>query len=111
MAEHKGRTTNKVSPAAKPARKARAAEPVATKETGGEAEEQPLRPNQCRAYMRNALALEFRGIVDGFVKGAKSGSCQHVKLANELVRMPERKKLSGRGQVQRLVDRLEREGR
>ena len=54
---------------------------------------------------------EFRGIVQGFVEGAKSGSCQHVKLATELVRTPERKRVSGRGQVQRLVEQLERESR
>ena len=70
-----------------------------------------MRPSQCRAYLRNALAREFRGIVQGFVEGAKSGSCQHVKLATELVRPPERRKRNGKGELQRLVDQLEREAR
>lgn len=56
------------------------------------AEEKPLQPSQCRAYMRSTLAREFRGIVDGFVEGAKSGSCQHVKLATELLEPKRRPK-------------------
>ena len=104
MAEHKKRATKKAAACPKPVRAARVPEQVAV-------EERPLRPNQCRAYLRNAVAKEFRGIVQGFVEGAKSGSCQHVKLATELVRTPERKRVSGRGQVQRLVEQLEREGR
>ena len=56
-------------------------------------EAKPLRPGQCRAHMRKTLANEFREIVDGFVKQAKSGSCQHVKLATELLEPP--RKTSG----------------
>ena len=67
----------------------------------------PLRPSQCRAYMRRELAREFRGIVQGFVDGAKKGSCQHVKLATELVGAPERKPKRGKSVVQRLIDDLE----
>ncbi len=76
-------------------------EPVAVKP--------PLRPGQCRAYMRQVLAQEFRGIVDGFVESAKSGSCQHVKLATELLRPTPKKKVRGRGRVQELLEQLERE--
>ena len=75
-----------------------------------EAEEPPLRPEQCRAYMRRTLAREFRGIVQGFVDGAKSGSCQHVKLATELMKTSPRTRVRGRGDVQRLLEKLEREG-
>ncbi len=67
----------------------------------------PLRPSQCRAYMRRELAREFRGIVDGFVKGAKKGSCQHVKLATELVAAPARQKRRGKGVVRELIEELE----
>ena len=69
----------------------------------------PLRPAQCRAYMRKELAREFRGIVDGFVKGAKSGSCQHVKLATELLESKKRPDpmRSGRNTLKRLVRRME----
>ena len=74
-----------------------------------EAEEPPLRPEQCRAYMRRTLAREFRGIVQGFVEGAKAGSCQHVKLATELMKTPTRTRVRGRGDVQRLLEKLERE--
>lgn len=48
-------------------------------------EERLLRPGQCRSHMRKILAKEFPEIVQGFVKEAKSGSCQHVKLATELL--------------------------
>ncbi len=71
--------------------------------------EPPLRPGQCRAHMRKVLAKEFRGIVAGFVEGAKSGSCQHVKLATELLetrrRAPSRP--SGGKTIRRLIRRME----
>ena len=74
------------------------------------AETTPLRPGQCRAYMRRTLATEFRGIVEGFVKGAKSGSCQHVKLATELLepRPRAKKSQSGRRTLERWLDEIER---
>ena len=68
-----------------------------------------LRPAQCRAYMRRVLAREFRGIVDGFVESAKTGSCQHVKLVHELMKPAAKAKLQGRGRVQELLEQLERE--
>ena len=67
----------------------------------------PLRPSQCRAYMRRELAREFRGIVEGFVDGAKKGSCQHVKLATELVGTPERRQRRGKSTVRRLIEEME----
>lgn len=67
----------------------------------------PLRPSQCRAYMRRELAREFREIVQGFVEGAKKGSCQHVKLATELVGTPERRRRRGKGAVRALIEEFE----
>ncbi len=70
----------------------------------------PLRPSQCRAYMRRMLAREFREIVDGFIEGAKTGSCQHVKLATELMNPTQKKRAKAKGTVQQLLEDLEREG-
>lgn len=71
--------------------------------------EPPLRPGQCRAHMREVLAAEFREIVKGFVEGAKSGSCQHVKLATELLETRKREpaRPSGRSTLKRLIHRME----
>ncbi len=81
------------------------------KKAGGEAEVAetlpPLRPSQCRAYMRRELAREFRGIVEGFVDGAKKGSCQHVKLATELVGTPERSPKRAKSVVRKLIEEME----
>ncbi len=62
--------------------------------------------------MRRTLAREFRGIVDGFVEGAKSGSCQHVKLATELLeprRRAKREKAAptGRAVLAKWLDEVE----
>lgn len=70
-------------------------------------EERPLRPGQCREYMRRELAREFRGIVRGFVEGAKRGSCQHVKLATELVGTPKRAPKRRKSSVRRLIEEME----
>ncbi len=89
-------------------KRAKAAEKAAPLETGTTAK--PLRPGQCRAYMRQALAREFDGIVKGFVESAKSGSCPHVKLATELLEPRPRVKpeKSGRRTILRWVDEMER---
>ena len=71
--------------------------------------EMPLKPSQCRAYMRRELAREFRGIVRGFVDGAKKGSCQHVKLAAELLATPKRQRRR-KDAADRLVDELKQRG-
>ena len=73
----------------------------------GETAEAPLRPSKCRAYMRRELAREFRGIVKGFVEGAKTGSCQHVKLATALVDMPLRPRNRGKQTIGRLIREME----
>ena len=74
-----------------------------------EMQEPPLRPSQCRAYIRRTIAAEYRGIVKGFVESAKQGSCQHVKLATELMATPKRTRLSGRGKVEAILKKLEQE--
>lgn len=56
----------------------------------------PLRPSQCRGFMRKELAKSFQEIVTGFIEQTKSGSCVHVKLANEL--LAEQPKRRGRKQ-------------
>lgn len=55
--------------------------------------EKPLRPAQCRAFMRRHLAESFPRIVEGFVNQAETGSCMHVKLASEL--LDSKRKVSG----------------
>ena len=72
------------------------------------AAERPLRPSQCREYMRRVLAREFRGIVQGFVQEARSGSCQHVKLATELVTTPPRRQVRRKGTLATLIEEMER---
>ena len=51
------------------------------------------RPGECRSHMRKTLAKEFEGIVEGFIRAAKKGSCSHMKLATELLK-PDRKEPS-----------------
>lgn len=72
-----------------------------------EEREKPLRPAQCRDYMRRELAREFRGIVRGFVEGAKKGSYQHVKLAAELIDAEPRPRKKGKSSVRRLIEQME----
>ena len=73
----------------------------------------PMRPAECRAYMRRTLAERFPEIVDGFVKGAKSGSCPHVKLATEFleVRRTAQPAKTGRAVLTKWIDEMERGGR
>ena len=84
-----------------------AAAPEGMGESAG-AEERPLRPSQCREYMRRVLAREFRGIVQGFVQEARSGSCQHVKLATELVTAPPQRRARRKGTLATLIEEMER---
>lgn len=64
---------------------------------------------QCRTYMRKVLVREFPAIVQGFVNGAKEGSCQHVKLATELLdaRKPATPVKRGQGTLKRLIRKME----
>lgn len=94
----KGRSagTKKVAP--EPAATEQAAEPVGP----------ALRPGQCRRYMRQRLAAEFPGIVQGFVEGAKAGSCAHVKLVTELLGDPEPTRSRRKGSAMQLLEELGR---
>ena len=55
--------------------------------------------------MRKRLAEEFPGIVQGFLEGAKTGSCAHLKLATELLAEPERRPRR-KGSALRLLEKL-----
>ncbi len=75
----------------------------------GEMKEKYMRPSQCRSHMRQTLAREFQGIVEGFVAAAKKGSCPHVKLATELLK-PTRKSPSRRkGSAMKLLEKINQE--
>jgi hypothetical protein len=68
-----------------------------------------LQPAACRTYVRKRLATEFPGIVDGFVKEAKKGSCNHLKQTIEMLK-PKRQSISRRkGPAERLLEKLRRE--
>lgn len=70
----------------------------------------PMRASQCRTYMRKALVKHFPEIVDGFVEGAKAGSCAHVKLATEFLEPKARVKQVKQGQrtLDRWIEEMER---
>ncbi|MES2391321.1 MAG: hypothetical protein V4555_06760 [Acidobacteriota bacterium] len=53
--------------------------------------------------MRRALAEEFEDIVKGFVAEAKRGSAAHVRLANELLETPVKRKKTTEGTAARLL--------
>jgi hypothetical protein len=72
----------------------------------GKAERQAMRPGACRAYIRRRLASEFAGIVDGFVKEAKSGSVPHLKLATELLKPVRKGTTRKKGETMRALDKL-----
>jgi hypothetical protein len=44
-----------------------------------------LKPADCGNHIRERLAENFEGIVNGFVKEAMEGSCPHVKFVCELL--------------------------
>jgi hypothetical protein len=70
-----------------------------------------MRPARCRSYMRKQLAQAFPGIVDGFVKAAKTGSVPHVKLATELLKPTRKGTTRRKGSVARLLEKLQNERR
>jgi hypothetical protein len=63
----------------------------------------------CRAYMRRGLAKEFPGIVDGFVKAAKSGSIRHMRLVTEFLQPTGKGTTRVKGPVARFFEKLEQE--
>src|SRR5438309_264473 len=88
------------------ARKRRPAkQPVAVPPLGGEgmigtvegvdegaSARKPLTPNQCRKYLRTTVAGAYPDIVAGFVREAKKGGCQHLKVATQVVQSNRRPK-------------------
>jgi hypothetical protein len=70
-----------------------------------------LRPSECRSFMRRTLAKEFQAIVDGFVEEAKKGSCQHVKLATELLKPIRKGPTRKKGTATRYWEQLDKEQR
>jgi hypothetical protein len=56
----------------------------------------PLKAHQCRNHLRKTVAVAYRDIVAGFVEEAKSGSCQHLRMATEIVESKKRVKRSTR---------------
>jgi hypothetical protein len=71
----------------------------------------PLKPHQCRNHLRKTVAAAYRDIVAGFVKEATSGSCQHLKMATEVVESQKRvkKSLQPKGAAAQLLEDLEME--
>jgi hypothetical protein len=91
-----------------------AAKPLAAEDVVGApgleivAPEKPLRPHQCRKHLRETVAAAYRDIVAGFVAQAMSGSCQHLKMATEVVESPKRTRVGPRvkGPAERLLEEL-----
>jgi hypothetical protein len=77
----------------------------------GAAVEKSLTPNQCRKYLRKTVAGAYRDIVAGFVKEAKMGGCQHLKMATEVVQSTRRPKAVRRvkDSATLMLEKLERE--
>ncbi len=68
-----------------------------------------MRPSECRSHMRKTLAREFQGIVDGFVRAAKKGSCPHVKLATELLKPIHKANPRKKGSATKYLEMLQKE--
>ena len=99
----------------RPVKQPVAAKPLAAEDVVGAlprveivAPERPLRPSQCRTYLRKTVAAAYPEIVDGFVTQAKSGGCQHLKMATEVVESPKRTRVGPRvkGPAERLLEEL-----
>ena len=72
-----------------------------------EAKVRQRRPSECRNHMRTELAENFEAIVKGFIEVAKTGSCQHVKLATELLKPVRKTAPRKKGSVQKLMEKLD----
>jgi hypothetical protein len=92
-----------------------AARPLAALEVGQEIEitapEKPLRPGQCKKHLQKTVAAAYREIVAGFVEQAKGGSCQHLKMATEVLESAKRMRPGPRvkGPSELMLEELERE--
>jgi hypothetical protein len=74
-----------------------------------QAKGRPMKPSQCNAHMRKALAEAFEEITKGFVEAAKKGSCQHVKLATELLRPEQKSAVRKKGTATKFLEEWERD--
>ena len=83
----------------------------AVKGLGVTCPKKPLKPHECRNHLRKTVAAAFRDIVAGFVEEAKSGGCQHLKMATEVVESKKRvrKSLRPKSVTEELLEELERE--
>jgi hypothetical protein len=68
----------------------------------------PLKPGQCRRWLRRALAEQLPGMVQSFVDSKAKVSAQDIKLVMGLLEETEKKK-RGRRFVDRLLEDLRRE--
>ena len=69
----------------------------------------PLRPAQCRRWLRNTLAENLPQLTRRFLKDTTPRSCAHMKLVTELIETPERRSRGGGRSVERLIRELEAE--
>ncbi len=58
----------------------------------------------CRVYLLRELMRQYPEIVQGFLKEAKKGSCQHLKLVQEM--LESEKKLKRPKAVEELLRRM-----
>jgi len=71
----------------------------------------PTRPSQCAGYVRGRLTDSIKEIADGLVKEAAKGSCQHLKLASELLEKAKPKEREKKGSAQRLLEKWRGSGK
>ena len=67
----------------------------------------PTRAGQCPAYVRGRLTDAIEKIADGFVKQAAAGSCQHLKLASELLERGVKVEPRMKSSAERYLEELE----
>ena len=67
----------------------------------------PTKPSLCPGYVRGRLTDAIETIADGFVKQAEKGSCQHLKLASELLEKGQPKPREKKGSAERFLDKLQ----
>ncbi len=71
----------------------------------------PLKPAQCRAWVRRTVAEHMPEVVEGFLNEAAKGGCGHLKMASETVasRPTGAGPRKGKGPEDLLMEELERE--
>ena len=76
---------------------------------GVQAPVRPLKPGQCRRWLRRALAEQLPGMVQSFIESKAKVSAQDIKLVMGLLEETEKKNKRGRRFVDRLLEDLRRE--